>query len=179
MARPRPAAIPAADATTADMKDMPAMTDTLIIDGSPRPKAPEGSKKAARPDRKNTLGLKLLLSTAALAATFDGWALLAARDQSAATGAAVPVAETPANNLAAATDGAAAGSYLLTLPPIATVVPLPVIGSAGTLLVPGGGRLAAPANEPARQAAPTPPKATRPALRKVSPPPVAVTRSSR
>src|SRR5947209_8236072 len=136
MARSQPAAIPAADATTADMKDMQAMTDTLIIDGSPRPKAPAGSKKAPRPSRKSTLGLKLLLSTAALAATFDGWALLAARDQSVATGAAVPVAETPANSLTGATDGAAAGSYLPDLPPIPTVVPAPTIGSAGTLLVP-------------------------------------------
>jgi len=157
------------------------MTDTLIIDGSPRPKAPTGNKKAARAGRKSTFNLKLLLSTAALAATLDGWALLAAKDQSAGTGVAVPVAEKPAGSLTEPVDGAVSGSYLPALPPIPTVVPAPAISSAGTLLAPGGGHLAAPASRPAPPAAstPVPPKATRPALRKVSPPPVAVSRSSR
>jgi hypothetical protein len=163
------------------MKDTRAMTDTLIIDGSPRPKAPAGNKKAARAARKSTMNLKLLLSTAALAATLDGWALLAAKDQFAATGSAVPVAEVAAGTLAEAAGGAVSGGYLPNLPPIPTVVPVPAMGSAGTLLTPGGGRLAAPANHQAPPAAPppVPPKATRPALRKVSPPPVAVSRSSR
>jgi hypothetical protein len=168
------------------MKDTQAMTDTLIIDGSPRPKAPAGSKKTARPARKSTINLKLLLSTAALAATLDGWALLAAKDQSAGAGAAIPAAAVAAGTLAESAGGAVSGGYLPNLPPIATVVPVPAMGSAGTLLAPGGGRLAAPANQRDNRPASVPPtpipapaKAARPALRKVGPPPVAVSRSSR
>jgi hypothetical protein len=168
------------------MKDTRTMTDTLIIDGSPRPRDPEGNKKAARAARKSTINLKLLLSTAALAATLDGWALLAAKDQSAGAASAVPAAEVAAGSLAESAGGAVSGSYLPNLPSIATVVPVPAIGSPGTLLAPGGGRLAAPANQPANRAASVPPtpipapaQAGRPALRKVGPPPVAVSRSSR
>src|SRR6476620_7426390 len=91
MARPRSAAI-TADTTIADKKDMPAIHDTQIINAPTRPKAPAGSKKAALRARKSTINLKLLLSTAARAATLDGWALLAAKDQSAGAGAAVPAA---------------------------------------------------------------------------------------
>ncbi len=143
------------------------MTDTLIIDGSPRPKAPAGNKKAARAGRKSTFNMKLLISTAALAATLDGWALLAAHDQGLAA-APAPNTGAPA---AVAAGGAAASGYLLDRPPIPTVVP-----------VPGAIPRSAPPSQPAARAlpaAPPPAQVPRPALRKVSPPPVAVTRSSR
>jgi hypothetical protein len=160
---------------------MQAMTDTQIIKDPTRSKARTGSKKAGRPARKSTINLKLLLSTAALAATLDGWALLAARDQSLAAGTQTTVTEAPLSNPAAdPTGGTGWGGYLPERPPIPTVVPAPAAGSAGPLLAPGGARSATPANRAAPAApAPVPPKVARPALRKVSPPPVAVTRSSR
>jgi hypothetical protein len=148
------------------------MTNTLIIKDPTGPKAPAGSKKAARPARKSTTHLKLLLSAAALAATLDGWALLAAHDQSRPADTETIAAAAPA---ADARVGADPREYLLDRPPIPTVVPVP--GTVPRAALPSQPAQRAVSAAPAAKEAPAP--VMRPALRKVSPPPVAVTRSSR